>query len=78
MASKLHFNNSHGLMVRWSATETDRAPLWFEPDLSECRMASPMDFCTIFFMGRAEGFVNAVGRGTQRLVGNREIETALQ
>ena len=45
---------AHGLMVRWSASgDTASVPLGCARDLSACAMASPMNFCTVFFMGRA-------------------------
>ena len=45
---------AHGSTVRWSASgDTARVPLGCAPDLSACAMASPMNFCTVLFMGRA-------------------------
>jgi hypothetical protein len=48
------FQRAPGSIVRWSAKgDTTSAPLGGAPDLSACRMASPMNFCTVFFIGRA-------------------------
>ena len=45
---------AYGSMVRWSASgDAARVPLGCAPDLSACAMASPMNFCSVFFMGRA-------------------------